>query len=405
MNTVSAQLKRLEDLGVVEKVPWFGEKKTGFQIAERFFNIWYLMRASRRVRRRLVWLVRFLAAWFTEEELKSRAERLLKRDGDEMGAERYAELSFAYAQVAPGERLRQRLEHAGLQTVLADDKMRATIDFSDLPPLLVDKMQRMAKMRSLADAVPRARAYWGEIDPRELWRLLLKDHLRRYDEAEAALRRSIELDPNYATLWNGLGYLLQDHLRRYDEAEAAYRTAIELDPNAAYPFSNLGRLYGQQNKPAAAASFYLRALRIEPSLEWIEERLLDAIRDLRSTQLETALTLARQTTETLPTSEDAKYVLAEMLVLTSQWTAAADVVTPIATDAESQADTRATQFASTAVAEGRTKDLITYSNRPVPTNVGVPCSKRSGPLTLAARTTCASWRLRSDTSPCISTGN
>ena len=133
VNAVSAQLKRLEGLGVVEKAPWFGEKKTGFLIAERFFNIWYLMRASRRVRRRLVWLVKFLAAWFTEEELKARAERLLRRGAqDEMGAERYSELSFAYAQVAPGGRLRERLEHSGLRAALGDDKVRATIDFSDL---------------------------------------------------------------------------------------------------------------------------------------------------------------------------------------------------------------------------------------------------------------------------------
>ncbi len=34
----------------------YGEKKAAYQIAERFFNIWYLMRASRRVRRKLIWL-------------------------------------------------------------------------------------------------------------------------------------------------------------------------------------------------------------------------------------------------------------------------------------------------------------------------------------------------------------
>jgi DNA-binding transcriptional regulator GbsR (MarR family) len=69
VNLVSAQLKRLEDAGVVEKAPWFGEKKAAFQIAERFFNIWYLMRASRRVRQKLLWLVKFLEAWFDREKL------------------------------------------------------------------------------------------------------------------------------------------------------------------------------------------------------------------------------------------------------------------------------------------------------------------------------------------------
>ncbi|MEO5730936.1 MAG: ATP-binding protein [Byssovorax sp.] len=62
INTVSSQLNRLAQQGVVEKVAYHPSNKTGFQIAERFFNIWYLMRASRRVRRRLIWLVEFLAA-------------------------------------------------------------------------------------------------------------------------------------------------------------------------------------------------------------------------------------------------------------------------------------------------------------------------------------------------------
>ena len=72
VNQVSAQLQRLEDSGVVEKADWYGEKKTAYQIAERFFNIWYLMRASRRVRRKLIWLVKFLEIWFDQEELRTR---------------------------------------------------------------------------------------------------------------------------------------------------------------------------------------------------------------------------------------------------------------------------------------------------------------------------------------------
>ncbi len=74
VNQVSSLLQRLEDSGVVEKTDWYGEKKTAYQIAERFFNIWYLMRASRRVRRKLIWLVKFLEIWFDQEELRARAQ-------------------------------------------------------------------------------------------------------------------------------------------------------------------------------------------------------------------------------------------------------------------------------------------------------------------------------------------
>ncbi len=60
VNPVSSHLHRLARAGIVEKVALHKSKRQGFQLAERFFNIWYLMRASRRLRKRLSWLVRFL---------------------------------------------------------------------------------------------------------------------------------------------------------------------------------------------------------------------------------------------------------------------------------------------------------------------------------------------------------
>jgi hypothetical protein len=69
VNLVSAQLDRLAGSGVVEKVKFGSGKRIAFQVAERFFNIWYLMRASRRVRRKLMWLVEFLRVFFSAEEL------------------------------------------------------------------------------------------------------------------------------------------------------------------------------------------------------------------------------------------------------------------------------------------------------------------------------------------------
>lgn len=68
VNTVSAQLNRLTNLGVVEKVQVYGSKRAAFQISERFFNIWYLMRASRRLRRKLVWLIHFCHLLFAAEK-------------------------------------------------------------------------------------------------------------------------------------------------------------------------------------------------------------------------------------------------------------------------------------------------------------------------------------------------
>ena len=169
VNQVSAQLSRLEDFGVVEKTPWFGEKKTAFQLAERFFNIWYLMRASRRVRRRLAWLVKFLEAWFEREELAEQARGYLSRDPESVGLKRYAEMALAYSQTLKDRHLRRSLESAGLLAAL-DVSVRDLIDFSDLPPELQDRRQRMQQLRELQSRV--LEMHLDGVDPRELWRVL-----------------------------------------------------------------------------------------------------------------------------------------------------------------------------------------------------------------------------------------
>lgn len=64
VNKVSTQLNRLVRDGLVSKVPFLPPTKTGFQVAERVFNVWYLMRyGGRRDRLRLEFLVEFLD-WF-----------------------------------------------------------------------------------------------------------------------------------------------------------------------------------------------------------------------------------------------------------------------------------------------------------------------------------------------------
>lgn len=59
---ISSQLDRLVKAGVVKEAPLFGTRRTGYQLAERFFNIWFLMReASRRLNSSLLMFSRALA--------------------------------------------------------------------------------------------------------------------------------------------------------------------------------------------------------------------------------------------------------------------------------------------------------------------------------------------------------
>lgn len=92
-NQVSPQLDRLKKSGVIEEVtvdppdrvgpipPQRTPKdRTGYQLAERFFNIWFLMRqATRRDKRNLTFLTRFIECLHTPEERLGMAKNLLSK--------------------------------------------------------------------------------------------------------------------------------------------------------------------------------------------------------------------------------------------------------------------------------------------------------------------------------------
>jgi tetratricopeptide (TPR) repeat protein len=69
------------------------------------------------------------------------------------------------------------------------------------------------------------------------------DKEKKYDEAEAAFRQVIALDPDHAPALNYLGYMLADRGVRLDESLGYLKHAVELDPyNGAY-LDSLGWAY------------------------------------------------------------------------------------------------------------------------------------------------------------------
>jgi len=160
--TISAQLDRLEKTGVVERTDLFGETSTGYQIAERFFNIWFLMRsASRRQRREVEFLTRFLESFYEPAD-RSRIARHL------MGEDHFSPDRFVWSRAVAAslkdpetaEELNRHLELTALREAHCEARarLRELIDFDSLPlaTLAFDDLRK--KLISLvpddADASP-----------------------------------------------------------------------------------------------------------------------------------------------------------------------------------------------------------------------------------------------------------
>ncbi|UAA37754.1 hypothetical protein KIH87_13695 [Paraneptunicella aestuarii] len=147
VNKVSAQLSRLESIAIVEKVPPVEGKRAAFQISERFFNIWYLMRASRRVRKKLIWLVYFLKMFFTAQELQQHSR---KRLGLGATDQRSAEYLLALAQSTSGG-IKGALEHKALKSLIAqkNTSLHSLFDFAGEDKELLPRAERIQKLQAL----------------------------------------------------------------------------------------------------------------------------------------------------------------------------------------------------------------------------------------------------------------
>jgi serine/threonine-protein kinase len=87
---------------------------------------------------------------------------------------------------------------------------------------------------------------------------------QKYIEAEAAFRKAIVLKPDFAAAYCNLGVVL-NALERYAEAEAAARKAIGLEPDLAIAYNTLGVALKDQKQYAAAEAALLKAIALQPN--------------------------------------------------------------------------------------------------------------------------------------------
>ena len=153
-NQVSPQLDRLKKLEWADEVEVFGTARAGYQIAERFFNIWFLMRnASRRQRRQIEFLTRFLEAFYEPADRQRLAislshERNLSPDRITFALSLCRTLDDGC--IKAGLERKVHLDALRQQEADARRRLDEVLDLSALPPatLAFDELRR--KLESLA---------------------------------------------------------------------------------------------------------------------------------------------------------------------------------------------------------------------------------------------------------------
>lgn len=242
-NQLSVQLDRLSKSGWVSRL---GKRKAArYEINERFFNVWYLMRrAVRRQRQEMVWLTRFMQVFFTRPELTQHARDFM-RSVYERENEHELGYGLALARALPnqtGAKLKARIYHHLIRKVEGN-----LTKLEDMPGVNIDEvnegMVETYKAEESSRLVEEATTtYYYHKTTEEL------------EDVEKLCRKATELNPKNDEAWVKLGDVLSE-LDKKVEAEKCFRQGLELNDQNEWAWFGLVFIYWNSDQEKAKSLF------------------------------------------------------------------------------------------------------------------------------------------------------
>lgn len=209
--SVSSQLDRLVKLSIIEKTSLSTPSPTGYQLGERFFNIWYLMRhGPRRQRAKLRWLTQCLRGIYSPRQLADAATEFMKRPTRDRLSKGLFSLALSEAVAEPW--LCDLLNHYGTRELERHTSESRTllesigVEISDLH----GSTHEMAELEHQVKASPRD---WGSVTAQEFW-----ENLGGCELSKAQKKQIIEgLDGLSVSQVEELVRIFQEEKRRLHE--------------------------------------------------------------------------------------------------------------------------------------------------------------------------------------------
>ncbi len=255
---ISALLQQLTKHEIVTKIKTH-TKNHLYQISERFFNIWYLMRNGRNShRQKVLWLVRFLEQWCNASEIEARTQQhidqLQKGNYHPHGAIMLSEaLALTHHLSSQNQhRLLGATRHFLEQTNKGAPLIQSDIELMERATYAVQQknynlaLNCLMKMKDKNDFAIGWTYHNGKRD---------------FDKAEKHYRRAAR--QGHPAALNNLGVLYERIHGKPKKAESFYKKAADHQlPDALY---NLGLFYKNQKQDfAKAEQCYLEAIKNKP---------------------------------------------------------------------------------------------------------------------------------------------
>ena len=252
---ISSQLKQLEKNKVVHKIDTT-TKNYLYQITERFFNIWYLMRQGRRrEKNKVLWLVKFMQEWCSREELVERTKRhmeALSNTGYHAGHAYF--MTEALARLVPGDLQHELISKTREFLSMKDKTLLKDLSKSDRE--LYEEVKKLFEKQDYKQCLGLLEEIKDQTAPSVLYAIgLAHQHLHDTEKAEKYYLRAI--DKGDVSALNNLAYLYGEQ-KKHEKAEEYYLRAIGKGHVKA--LSNLAIIYKDQQKYEEAEEYYLRAI-------------------------------------------------------------------------------------------------------------------------------------------------
>ncbi len=254
---VSAQLKQLEKYHIVESVS-IGKNKI-YSIKERFFNIWYLMRfGKKKDRNRVEWLIQFLLAWYSREELEDKAKNfILNCKTNEYNPQYVLQYTEALRYSGIDDDLESKLKQSA-NNFLVDAGSSLTSDLSDSNLELYKKVQLTYDSEGVEKAINILEKSGKRTS--DMSNNLGALYAANNDNGKAEECYLDAIEKGNIDALNNLGMLYSDD-DAYEKAEMYYLKAIKNGNTDA--IFNLAHGYNKNGNYKKSEKYYLKAIELE----------------------------------------------------------------------------------------------------------------------------------------------
>ncbi len=238
VSKTSSLLNRLVDRGAVT-VKEGGRRTKTYQVAERLYNIYYLMRRRGETSWRVKAVVNFMLGFYESEDLMTVTKNIAEEAcglKDETRADHY----LAYQAILENQR-DQKVREQFLKATPPE-----FFKLSDLPKSILALTEPQDFEKQVLALLEEGIRY-----------INAPSHLM---DAENAFRKAIDIEPDNAIAWSGLGMVLFIK-QQYEDAKNAYRKVIELEPSFIIVWFSLGNVFEKLNQFEEAIKTYDNIIR------------------------------------------------------------------------------------------------------------------------------------------------